>query len=41
MKWTVLASQLSVSRNPVAWGTVTEQLPPLSDRLQYFQARRS
>ena len=31
MKWNLSAIQLSVTRNPVAWGTVTEHLPCLSD----------
>src|ERR1700675_2971431 len=30
MKWNLSAIQLSVTRNPVAWGTVTEHLPCLS-----------
>ena len=31
MKWNLSAIQLSVTRNPVAWGTVTEHLPCLSE----------
>src|SRR5216684_7699543 len=31
MKWNLSAIQLSVARNPVAWGTVTEHLPCLSE----------
>ena len=33
MKWSLSAIQLSVTRNPVAWGTVTEHLPCLSESL--------
>src|SRR5258708_7541723 len=31
MRWKLSAIQLSVTRNPVAWGTVTEHLPCLSE----------
>src|SRR5271169_5684341 len=33
MKWKLPAIQFSVTRNPVAWGTVTEHLPCLSESL--------
>src|SRR6266853_4977144 len=31
MKWNLSAIQLTVSRNPVAWGTMTEHLPCLRE----------
>src|SRR5580704_1382298 len=31
MKWNLSAIQFSVTCNPIAWGTMTERLPCLSD----------